>query len=74
MNSEELERLAEDEDKVVRCTVARREDLPLDLVDRMAGDEHPFVREAIASRPDLPDDLVERLAGDQGSGGSGADG
>ena len=49
----------------VRATLARRADLPDELLERMAGDRHPAVREAVAGALRLSDEALSRLAFDR---------
>lgn len=53
---------AKDEDKTA---IAKRPDLPEDLIRTLANDAHKYVRRAIAERSDLPEDLVRILAKDK---------
>jgi len=60
-----VKQLARDGDEEVRHVVARRKDLPGELVERLAGDRSKGVREAIARRPDLHEEIALALAKDQ---------
>jgi len=67
MSTEEywrLVKLAQDPDWYVRLAVARRPDLPPDLVEQLARDEDWEMRQAVTEREDLPPALATRLAGD----------
>jgi hypothetical protein len=48
----------------VRLAIARKKDLPLDLLDKLAGDPDTSVRGSIADSQDLPEQIKAKLVGD----------
>jgi len=48
----------------VRLAIARKKNLPLDLLDKLAGDPDVSVRGAIAYRQDLPEQIKAKLVED----------
>jgi len=56
--------LAKDEDPSVRCDVANRRGLPLDIFELLAGDPDESVRSRIAWNKKTPNDVLKRLLTD----------
>ncbi len=65
LTNEQIEVLAENEDREVKCLIAEHPDLPKDLMYKLAEDKDDIVRWRIAQHPDLPEGLMYKLAEDE---------
>ena len=57
-------KLINDSDYDVRCTVARRTDITPEQIETLSNDTHWCVRSEIASRTDLTKEQIQRLSND----------
>jgi hypothetical protein len=65
---EVMNRLAKDNDNIVRCGVAYNPNTPPEALERLANDEESFVRRMVACNPNTPPEALERLANDDDPG------
>jgi hypothetical protein len=59
-----LEYLSGNEDWMVRSSVARHPNTPVQTLEKLGEDEHWLVRGHVASHPNTPVHVLERLSGD----------
>jgi hypothetical protein len=62
---EVMNRLAKDNDNIVRCEVARNSNTSPETLDLLANDENSFVRRNVAENTNTPPEALERLANDK---------
>jgi hypothetical protein len=65
LTDEQFQILSENEDTQVRWRMAKRPDLPKDLMYKLAEDKSSTIRCIIAQHPKLPEDLVYKMAEDK---------
>ena len=61
---EELEKLAEDKEVIVRQCVAENENTPVELMEKLAQDKDYDVRYSVTVNPNTPFSLQEKLMED----------
>ena len=59
-----LQKLAKDDDQLVRWGVARNPDTPVELLQKLAKDNDLNVRQGVAKNPNTPVQLLQQLAKD----------
>jgi hypothetical protein len=64
---EQLTKLANDENTVVRFRVARHPNCPIPILEKLANDEDSYVRSCVAIHPNCPIPSLEKLANDEDS-------
>jgi len=62
-----LEKLAEDEESLVRRGVALNPNTPVSVLEKLAEDEESLVRSGVAHNPNIPVSVLEKLAEDEES-------
>ena len=60
-----LSKLANDEDKIVRCYVAENPNTDADVLAQLADDKNWFVRQYVAENPSTDSDTLSQLAVDE---------